>query len=159
MNNNDWLLIPGTLLLAFFANMMAFPDLFELLRLDLLLLVVLYWCIRAPERVGVSVAWVLGLLTDVASGGLLGMMALIYALTAYVCLMLHQQVRMLPMFQQSLLVLVLLLAGKLLGYLLLVFCGRPPSATFWVAAVIGALAWPLLCGLFGQWRKESVHLL
>ena len=159
MNNNDWLLIPGTLLLAFFANMMAFPDLFELLRLDLLLLVVLYWCISTPERVGVSVAWVLGLLTDVASGGLLGMMALIYALTAYSCLMLHQQVRMLPMFQQSLLVLVLLLAGKLLGYLLLVFFSRSPSATFWVAAVIGALAWPLLCGLFGQWRKESVHLL
>ncbi|MBL4622632.1 MAG: rod shape-determining protein MreD [Immundisolibacteraceae bacterium] len=159
MNNNDWLLIPVTLLLAFFTNVMALPNLLDLLGIDLLLLVIIYWCIRTPERVGVSVAWTFGLLADVAGGGILGLMALVYALTAYICLMLHQQIRMLPMFQQSLLMLVLLLAGKVVGYGLLVLCSRTPSPTFWVAAVIGALAWPLLCGLLRRWRKESVHLL
>ena len=101
MNNNDWLLIPITLMLAFFARLMALPGSLELLRIDLLLLVIIYWSLRTPDRVGVSIAWVLGLLADIAGGGMLGLMALIYTVTAYICLMLHQQIRVLPLFQQE----------------------------------------------------------
>ena len=159
MNNNDWLLIPITLMLAFFARLMALPGSLEFLRIDLLLLVIIYWSLRTPDRVGVSIAWVLGLLADIAGGGMLGLMALIYTVTAYICLMLHQQIRVLPLFQQTLLLLPLLLVGKVVGYLLLILFGRFPPAMFWMPVLTGALSWPLLCAILGRWRKESVHLL
>ena len=159
MNNNDWLLIPLTFIAALFFNLLALPDAFAALRVDLLLIVLIYWSLRTPERVGVSIAWVVGLLVDVSSGGILGLTALIYTLTVYICLMLHQQIRMLPMFQQTLLVLALLLAGKVLGFGLLVLCNRAVAPSYWLPVISGALAWPLLCGLLRRWRKKPVHLL
>ena len=159
MNNNDWLLIPLTLVSALFFNILALPDSLVALRFDLLLIVLIYWSLRTPDKVGVSIAWCFGLLVDVAGGGVLGLMALVYTLTAYIGLMLHQQIRMLPMFQQTLLLLVLLLGGKLLGFGLLVFSGRVPTAAHWLPVVSGALVWPLICGLLAWWRKKPVDLL
>ena len=159
MNNNDWLLIPLTFITGLLFNLLVLPDTLMALRVDLLLIVLIYWSLRTPEKVGVSIGWVVGLLMDVSSGGVLGLMALVYTLTAYICLMLHQQIRMLPMFQQTLLIGVLLLAGKVLGFGVLVLCGRLPMATYWLPVISGALVWPLLCGLLAGWRKKPVNLL
>src|SRR5690606_32633129 len=39
---------------------------------DLLLLVLLFWCLNEPRRVGLTAAFVFGLLMDVHDGGMLG---------------------------------------------------------------------------------------
>ena len=70
---------------------------------------VIYWCIVLPERVGVAIAWILGLLLDVYTGALLGQNALGLSVIAYLTLRLHKQIRIFPPMQQSVLICVYLL--------------------------------------------------
>lgn len=51
---------------------------------DLLLLVLAFWGIHQPQRVGMGVAFFLGLLIDVQQTALLGQHALVYALVVFV---------------------------------------------------------------------------
>ena len=50
---------------------------------DLLLLVLLFWCLNEPRRVGLFTAFAFGLLMDVHDAGPLGGHALVYGLAAY----------------------------------------------------------------------------
>ena len=72
-----------SLLLALFANIAPLAGVAMVLRPDFLALVLLYWCIREPRRVGVGVAWFVGLLMDVADATVFGQHALAYAVLAY----------------------------------------------------------------------------
>lgn len=65
-------------------------------------MVMLYWCLAIPERVGVLSAWVVGLVVDVMQGAILGQHALALALLAYLTILYHQRIRVFPLFQQSL---------------------------------------------------------
>lgn len=50
---------------------------------DLLLLVIVFWCLHEPRRINMAAAFVFGLLLDVHDSGLLGEQALTYTLAAY----------------------------------------------------------------------------
>ena len=55
------------------------------LRVELPLLVVLYWSIHQPNRVGFAVGFILGLLVDVSDGNILGQHAIAYTLAVFFC--------------------------------------------------------------------------
>ncbi|MFU1924423.1 rod shape-determining protein MreD, partial [Klebsiella pneumoniae] len=61
-----------------------------------------YWVLLLPERVGMVTAWLLGLAQDVLYGNLLGQNALILGLITFLVLSLHQRLRMFPAWQQCL---------------------------------------------------------
>ena len=63
--------IIATLIAAALLNMMPWTGWAVWLRPDFVALVVLYWVIEQPRRVGFTAAFVLGLLMDVAEGALL----------------------------------------------------------------------------------------
>lgn len=50
---------------------------------DILLLVIVFWCLHEPEKVNLVSAFVFGILMDVHDAGVLGTYALSYILTAY----------------------------------------------------------------------------
>ncbi|MBP6019761.1 MAG: rod shape-determining protein MreD [Burkholderiaceae bacterium] len=50
---------------------------------ELLLLVLAFWCLNEPQRVGMLTAFCFGLLLDVHDGALLGEHALVFTLVAY----------------------------------------------------------------------------
>lgn len=52
---------------------------------DFVALVVAFWCVREPHRVGMGTAFVMGVVVDVAHGAVMGQHALAYVLLAYVC--------------------------------------------------------------------------
>ena len=60
---------------------------------DFVALVVLYWCIQQPRKVGFTAALLLGLVMDVADGSLFGQHALAYSMLAFAGIVLHRRVQ------------------------------------------------------------------
>ena len=91
-----------SLLVAFILTAVPLPDWMEVWRPEWVVVTMVYWCLAMPERVGVFVAWGVGLLLDVLQGSILGQHALGLATVAYLAVLYHQRIRVFPLVQQSL---------------------------------------------------------
>ncbi len=69
---------------------------------DLTSMVLAFWCIHQPRRVGIAIAWTLGLLIDVGNGALLGQHALGYSVLAFLAFAVHRRILWFPPWQQAL---------------------------------------------------------
>jgi len=92
MRQGQQLLLPanplfvwGTLLLAFLFDMLMNMGLFGRAAWvpDLLAVVLVFWTVHQPLRVGIGAAFVFGLLMDVQQGALLGQNALCYTVLSF----------------------------------------------------------------------------
>ncbi|MBC6943411.1 MAG: rod shape-determining protein MreD [Xanthomonadales bacterium] len=138
-------LVGATVLVAFALQLMPLPPLAEPFKPYWLGLVVVYWAIEAPERMGLGRAFVLGLCGDLLIGELLGEQAMRLLVLAFIVLRFRARLRAFPLAQQALALLVLLLNDRVVTLMIRGFAGEAmPPATFWIAPVSGALAWPLL---------------
>jgi hypothetical protein len=78
-----------TFVVALTLMMMPLPEWAEAARPQWLIMAVIYWCIALPDRVGVIIAWMIGLVLDVATGSLLGQNALAFGIVAFLAIKLH----------------------------------------------------------------------
>jgi len=152
---------PWFILLTFFLgltiNLWPASGLALLLRPDFLALVILYWCIQEPRYVGVGVAWMLGLVMDVADATVFGQHALAYAMLAYAAEYFRRRVLRFPLWQQAPQVAVLLFLCASLVLLVRAVGGAPPPQwTYFVSPLVGALLWPLLSVLL-QWPQRPAR--
>ena len=83
-------------------------------RPDLLALVLVFWTIHQPLRVGIGAAFVFGLFVDVHRAGLLGEHALVSTALSFLAIMIHRRILWFPVSSQALQVLPLLLAARVL---------------------------------------------
>jgi len=123
------------------------------------MMVIIYWCLAIPNRIGIGTAWIVGLFADAMSGGsLLGMHALSFTITAYITLSLHQRIRISPPFQQALTVFCLLLLYSLLIHWFSGFSTEHPdrafSTEFFYPPLVGFIAWPLLFFILRGMRRR-----
>jgi rod shape-determining protein MreD len=111
---------------------------------DLLALVLAFWCVHQPRKMGIGIAWLLGLLMDTANGALFGQHALAYAALAYAAQGLHRRILGFSPWQQALHVLVLLLGSQFIMLAVrLIAGGTYPGASYFLGSVICAALWPL----------------
>jgi rod shape-determining protein MreD len=137
---------------GFIALTMALALLFNLLPWrntagvpDLTAAVLAFWCIHQPRRVGIGIAWALGLLIDVGNGALLGQHALGYAVLAFLALAVHRRIHWFPLWQQALHLLLLLLLTQSLTLVIRIAAGAGfPGWTYFAGSFICAALWPLL---------------
>lgn len=129
-----------TLVLAFLLNLL--PTSFWAFYPEWVMLVVLFWSIRAPLVVGTGSAFVLGLLMDVVDGSLMGQHALTYVLISYAGRVLSARILWLPLKQQMLHVLPILFCGALLEVLVRWFSGDEfPGYLYMLRPLITGLLW------------------
>lgn len=134
-----------SLLVALLLTVVPLPFWAQAARPEWTALVLLYWVLALPERVGVGVAWVAGFFQDALLGTLLGQHALAFALICYLVLRFHKQIRPVPVWQQSLVVLGLLMISQMVVLWVNGLIGRPaPGWEAAVALVIGAALWPMI---------------
>ena len=134
-----------TLVFAMCLNILPLPVFLKNLNPDWVLLVLIYWTMAIPERIGVFHAWFLGLFVDVLTGQLLGMHALAYALISYTSLKFHKRLRHYPLLQQALFVFCcLLFAHMLVFWIESIQSETEFSYTFWMQVLIGSLCWPFV---------------
>ncbi|MCC6709094.1 MAG: rod shape-determining protein MreD [Gammaproteobacteria bacterium] len=91
-------------LAAFMLTAMPLPDWALPWRPAWIAMVLVYWCMALPERVGVITGWVIGLILDVMHGSILGQHAFGLAFVAYMVLQYHQRLRVFRLLQQSLVI-------------------------------------------------------
>jgi len=126
---------------------------------DLTAAVLAFWCIHQPRRVGIGIAWTLGLLLDVGNGALLGQHALGYSVLAFLAFALHRRILWFPPWQQALHILLLLLSTQLLTLVIRIAAGAGfPGWTYFAGSFICAALWPLLSFLLllPQQRPETI---
>ena len=79
------------------------------LRPDIVSLALFYWVLALPHRVGITTAFAVGIAQDLIEGAPLGLSSPGLMLATLLLLLSYQRIRQYDLFQQSLVVLVLLL--------------------------------------------------
>jgi len=118
-------------------------------------LILIYWIMATPHRVGVGVGWLTGIAVDVMTGTLLGQHALALSLVAYITQKMHQRVRLFPLWQQSVTILILMLIEKLLALWVIGATSQPAhSLLFWAPPLVGMLLWPWIYIILRDIRRK-----
>jgi rod shape-determining protein MreD len=148
-----------SLLIGLVLTILPLPKWVLVFRPDWIALILLYWCMATPHRVGVGSAWVLGLLLDVLHGSLLGQHALGLAVIAWIILTIHLRVRVFPLWQQAFFIMALLAINRILLLWVDGIIGQQPhSWDYWYPLLTGTLLWPwLFVVLRGVRRRYKVN--
>ncbi|HYD81611.1 MAG TPA: rod shape-determining protein MreD [Paucimonas sp.] len=149
MNQPHYILLPVNPVFIVFSLMAAFV--LNLLPWgqwvgvpDFVALALVFWSIHQPRKVGIGIAFLMGLLMDVHDASLLGQNALAYTLLSYFAIMIHRRVLWFPLVTQALHVLPLLLLAQVVQLTVrLVVSGRFPGWFHFAESLVAALLWPI----------------
>jgi rod shape-determining protein MreD len=109
---------------------------------DWVALVLAFWCVHQPLRIGMSTAFFLGLIMDVGDGSVMGQHALAYVPLAFAAGGLSRRILWFPLAQQALHVMPLLLATQIIMVVARTFGGGEfPGVLYFTASLTGALLW------------------
>lgn len=150
MRSGQQLLLPASPVFIWFSLCVALlVNMLPLGRLpwvpDLLALVLVFWTVHQPLRIGIGAAFVFGLLTDVQEAALLGQNALVYTALSYLAITIHRRILWFGLGLQALQVLPLMVAAQVLELLLRLAAGDGfPGWSLWLAPVLQALLWPVI---------------
>ncbi|KJS74894.1 MAG: rod shape-determining protein MreD [Comamonadaceae bacterium BICA1-1] len=111
---------------------------------DLLALTLVFWTVHQPRRIGVGVAFGLGLLVDVHQGALLGQHALAYSVMCFLAVLIHRRLLWFDWKRQTLHVLLLFVLVHALQWLVRALAGDGGPDLWMALAPLGQAAlWPL----------------
>jgi rod shape-determining protein MreD len=124
---------------------------------DFAALVLIFWSIHQPRKVGIGLAFLMGLLMDVHDASLLGENALAYTLLSYFAIMIHRRVLWFSPLIQILHVLPLLLLMQGVQLLIQVaISGRFPGWLYFVESFVTAALWPVASWILLAPQRRAV---
>ena len=150
MRSGQQLLLPANPLFIWSSLLMALLlDMLPLGRVpwmpDFLALVLVFWNVHQPLRVGIGVAFVFGLGMDVHQSALLGQHALSYTMLSFFAAMIHRRLLWFTVPSQALQVLPLFaLAHGVELIIRLLAGGTFPGWLMLIAPVAESLLWPVV---------------
>ncbi len=134
-----------SLLAGLFLQLLPWPSLLLHIKPDFLLLVLLFWLLRAPNICNIGLAWIAGIFMDLVNGDLFGQNALAYSLTAFFALMYQRRLILFTVLQQSGYVFLLLFLNQFILLLLKSFSGSDYFGwSYFVPSLTGILLWHLV---------------
>lgn len=147
-----WGFIAFTLFVAFMLNLIPWGQVYGVP--DFLAITLLFWSIHQYRRVGIGIAFCLGLLMDVNNATFLGETALAYTLMIYFAITLHRRILWFSWGRQVWYILLLLCIPYISSMVIQLFAGREMTGWFWILdCVIGAAFWPLVYWLL-SWPQR-----
>lgn len=112
---------------------------------DLLALVLVFWSIHQPLRVGIGVAFAFGIAMDVQQGALLGQHAMAYTVLSFLAIAIHRRLLWFSVPSQALQVLPLFMAAHTIELLIrLAVSGAFPGFLVLLAPLLESLLWPVV---------------
>ncbi|MFT3718374.1 rod shape-determining protein MreD [Pseudorhodoferax sp.] len=112
---------------------------------DLVAVVLVFWTVHQPLRVGVGTAFVFGLCMDVHQASWLGQHALAYTVLSYLAIMIHRRLLWFAVPLQALQVLPLFVAAHAIEWVLrLLGGGLFPGWQVLLSPLIEAALWPVV---------------
>ncbi|NVJ68399.1 MAG: rod shape-determining protein MreD [Gammaproteobacteria bacterium] len=147
MSNNKhqggWLIIT-TLLLAMVMSLFPMPDSWQAWRPSWLMLVLSFWVIALPDRVGLLWALVCGLLMDVLLNTSLGLHGFALAITTFMLQILYKRIRLFPYWKQGLSVAAISSVYIAITFWLTKLTGKSQESIAWQAILLNGILWPWL---------------
>ncbi len=133
----------GSLLLALLLNMLPLGRVSWMP--DVLALVLVFWSVHQPLRVGIGAAFVFGLAMDVHQAALLGQHALAYTALSFFAITIHRRLLWFSVPSQAVQVLPLFVAAHAIELAVRMLAGGVfPGFTALLAPLIEALLWPVV---------------
>ncbi|NVJ58875.1 MAG: rod shape-determining protein MreD [Gammaproteobacteria bacterium] len=154
VRNNYWVIL-ASLTIALLLDILPLPGILEVYWPKWIVMVLLYWTIALPHRVGIFTAMMVGLFVDAIEGDVLGLNAMSLSIMTYFSSLLYQRIRLFPRWKQSLVI------GMLTGIYMLVALGLKSlvmnyekSFVYWVPMFFSGLFWPWLFILLRDIRRQ-----
>lgn len=149
--------IASSLIVAFFMNFLPWGGLLGVP--DFVALVLVFWSIHQPRKIGIGVAFTMGLLMDVHSAIHLGEHALVYTLLCYLAIAIHRRVLWFQPVTQSAHVFPLFVFAQ--GMQIVVRLLVSPEAKFpgWLyfsESLVTAFLWPVVTWLLLAPQRRAV---
>lgn len=146
-----------TVILALIFSVMPLPPAVDVARPELLLLLVIYWSLSAPHIAGLLFAWFCGLAIDLLKGTTLGQHALAFVLVAFVVHKNRLRMRVFPIWQQTLtMLLVIAVFYELPLWWLDGIIGQPVTTwTRWLPVLTSAILWPVVVAILDTWNRRN----
>lgn len=150
------LVIASTFAVALALSLIPWPHWALAFKPDWAGLIVIYWVIALPNRVGLASAWFVGLMQDVFYGALLGQYALAKLIMALIALRFYLRIRVTPPWQQAIAVLGILLIGQLVVLWINHLLDKPSiGLAYWSPSLVGAVFWPWVFVILRDIRRRG----
>lgn len=150
-----WWVIAMSFFAAVLLNIAPVPEWMQWARPEWVALVLIYWVIALPQRIGIAIAWLVGIMLDSLEGAVLGQNALSLSVVAYLSIILYQRLRMYAIWQQAMVVCILILIHQLIGQWVqnLARVGAD-TFMFLFPVLASALLWPWVMLLLRHLRRQ-----
>lgn len=164
MNAPQYILLPVntafiffSLVISFILNVLPWGSILGIP--DFLAITLVFWSIHQPRKVGMGVAFFMGLLMDVHDSIYLGENALAYTLISFFALSIHRRVLWFPVVTQTIHVFPLFLGMQVVEVLTRLWVA--PNAQFpgWIyftACVTTSVLWPIVSWLLLAPQRRAI---
>lgn len=116
---------------------------------DFLALVLVFWSIHQPQRIGIGSAFIFGIFFDVHQGALLGQHALSYTALSFLAIAMHRRLLWFVVPSQAFQVLPIFMAAHVIEVLCRMFSGAAfPGFLLLLAPLLESLLWPVASVFF-----------
>jgi rod shape-determining protein MreD len=157
MSQLRYLVIYLSLLVALVLMILPLPDWAQIYRPNWMALVLIYWSMALPKRVGLLFAFFSGIILDTSLGTLLGQHTLALVIIIAINMNFYQRIRVLALAQQAIYVFVLLLINQVVIVWVEGVLGRStPLLAFFSAPFIGMLIWPWVFVILRDIRRKAI---
>ena len=140
-HQGGWLIVIS-LLLAMVMTLFPMPDSWQPWRPSWLMLVLSFWVITLPERIGLLWALICGLLLDVLLNTSLGLHGFALAITTFMLQILYKRIRLFPHWKQGLSIAAISSVYIALTYWLTKLTGKSHEFIAWQAIILNGVLWP-----------------
>ncbi len=138
---SNWF-IAASLVAALILNFLPLQGDILVFRPDFVAIAIAYWNINHPHKMGMGVAFGMGLMMDVGNTGILGQHALAYCVIVYLTLIFGRRLRLFNSMQQAPQIGLILLIVQIVIVLVAVSGGSAlPDGQYFFATVTGILLW------------------
>lgn len=143
-----------TFVTAYVLAVMPLPHWLQWGRPEWVALVLVYWCIALPHRIGIATGLVVGVGLDVLEGAVLGQNAFSLLVVALLSLLLYQRLRVYGLWQQSAVVFILVGVNQLICQWVQNLEGvGARTVLFLLPALSSALLWPVVLHVLRGLRR------
>jgi len=144
-------LMIASFIFAYLFHVVPLSGLWAWFRPELVILLVIYWCVYFPQQFGLVSASIVGLGLDLIDMSPLGFNVLGVLLVAYICHMVYQRVRNYVLWHQGVWAFVLVGLFQLFSNWLGGFYGRSTDLPYFlIAAFISGLLWIIIVKVIEQ---------
>lgn len=159
LGNGGWLILL-TILLALVLAVLHLPETWAQwlgwLRPDWVAMVIFFWVLAVPHRLGLVSAWLVGFLLDILQADPLGLNGLMLAGITYFGWRFYERLRMYSVFQQCGVIFLLVLCSESLRVLVQdIVSERGWSWGVLLPAATSMLIWPFLFLLLDRLRAQA----